>query len=138
MPTLLKMDIDEPKMFIKITEKLISLKEHEGESVPTAGLYILGDGFVYFYEDVYAFSDSNNLVTEVIIADMDKLGLVVIDTKKASKKNKQLIKKLEEFLTLLYKAVSESTNEDMMGNVTIMSDRFRAELREEIIIQHNI
>lgn len=136
MPTLINMEYSEPELFIFFTEKLVELLGYEGGPID-AGLYALDNGFVYYYNGVYAISDSENQVREVVISDKNKLGMILIDTKAASKKNKQLIRKLEEFLTLLNKRMVELSDGSLV-NIQLLSDYTVDDIKEEIMIQHAV
>lgn len=136
MATLLKLTYKEPELFIFFTEKIMTLKKYESGPID-AGLFAVKNGYVYYFDGVYAFSDEKNQVGEVIISDRNKLGLILIDTKEASKTKKQLIKKLEEFLEILNMKMVELSKKNTI-DIMFLSDRTTDDIKEEILLQHAV
>lgn len=134
MATLLKLTYGEPELFMFFMEKIVTLNKHKNGPID-ASLFVLKNGYVYYFNNVYAFSNEKNQVREVIISDKNKLGLILIDTKEASKTKRQLIKKLEEFLELLNIKLVELSEKNII-DIVILSDKTTEDIREEVILQY--
>ena len=119
-----------------MTERIVKLKAHKGKNLD-ANLYFLSDGLVYYYDGIYAFSDTKNKVNELIIVNSNGTGLYAIHTKEVSKTNRVLIKRIEEFLELLYDIIGKVTKDDMT-NIVNLPDRTIVELKEEILLKHAV
>lgn len=136
MPTLVKLEYNEPQLFLFFAQKIVALESYTKGPID-AGLFAVKNGYVYYFDGVYAFSNEDNQVKEVMISDKNKLGLILIDTKEASKTKKQLIRKLEEFLKLLNTRMVE-LSEGNAVDVALLSDRTTEDIKEEIILQHAV
>lgn len=134
MITLLKLTYEEPELFMFFAEKIVTLNKHKNGPIDVS-LFAVKNGYVYYFNNVYAFSNEKNQVREVIISDKNKLGLILIDTKEASKTKKQLIKKLEEFLELLNIKMVELSEKNII-DVVFLSDKTTEDIREEVILQY--
>ena len=134
MTTLLKLTYEEPELFMFFAEKIVTLNKHKNGPIDVS-LFTVKNGYVYYFNNVYAFSNEKNQVREVIISDKNKLGLILIDTKEASKTKKQLIKKLEEFLELLNIKMVELSEKNII-DVVFLSDKTTEDIREEVILQY--
>ena len=136
MPTLIDLSPDKSRLYVQMTERIVKLKAHKGKNLD-ANLYFLSDGLVYYYDGIYAFSDTKNKVNELIIVNSNGTGLYVIHTKEVSKTNRVLIKRIEEFLELLYDIIGKVTKDDMT-NIVNLPDRTIVELKEEILLKHAV
>ena len=136
MPTLVDMAPDKSRLYVQVTERIVKLKGHDGKNID-ANLYFMSDGLVYYYDGIYAFSDTKNKVKELIIVNSNGTGLYAIHTKEVSKTNRVLIKRIEEFLELLYEIIGTVTKDDMT-NIINLPDRSIIELKEEILLKHAV
>ena len=99
---------------------------------PDVFLYVLGNGFVYVYNNIHCLSNSNNKVHELIITDSNKRCIRILDTKYVSRHSKAIISKIQVMLQLINEAMTKLTRTDM-SHVITLNTRIVEEFKHEII-----
>jgi len=92
-------------------------------------LYVLSDGFVYRYSDIFCVANAQNKVYEIMLFWNNRIS--IIDTKHTSRTNKSILSQIQIFLHLINEAMTKLTNKDL-SHVISLTDRTIAEIKYEI------
>jgi hypothetical protein len=137
MPTRILLEINELEWVGFFVKNIEELRDHQYSKDNEYNCLRMSNGMVYAYNGVYAMTNSDNMAYQIIIVTPEHLGITLIDTKEISKIKKELINKIEIFLTLLHRVIVETTGRAQVP-VRDFSDHSLDDIREQIIKDNSL
>lgn len=136
LKTLLKFETSAAELHKYFFAKRIALSSLKGSELGSIRVIKLSDGIVYYVDGVYSIGGSNNKIYQVIVTDLEKHGINVIDIKKVGRNEKKLRKELGFYFTTLYDILCDP---EKIGNINVehVETHGIMDMREQIIIENS-
>jgi hypothetical protein len=124
-------DADVYSYFVQCISKLKSMNTKA--DTQEIAYYKLSGARVFYFNDIYAFADSESKVSEIYIVRGDKAKIQYINTIECAKKFKPLAQKIREYFAVLHTVISSSLETDGVRYkaIDVTPAEFRALLIKE-------
>lgn len=139
MLTLINNEFNRSKILSLVSRKNMTMKHIRLVEVTEnidAELVKAKDGTLYYYDRIYIFADATEKVHEIIFLDNGEIGLTSIRPAMMGTKDKEMIRKLDEFLSVLHSFFKYLIERKELSVTSI--DHTLYDIRETIIKQNSL
>ena len=136
MLTHVNFEIDEIEWVAYFHAQQLRLQTDEPILTEQIGIMKLTDGYVYYMDGVHVLTRLDNSVIELVITDLERIGLTIINTDKVSDTHPLLAKQLNFYLPRLYdltvKLLASKEVELYVYDNTV------EDIKEQLVIEHSL